>query len=227
MNIFEEGQVLLINKPYEWTSFDVVNKLRGLMKVKKVGHAGTLDPLATGLLIICTGSYTKRINDYMGLEKEYAGSMIVGASTPTFDLESIPENFHSIDHITAELIYNTSTTFIGEILQVPPIHSAVKKEGRRAYELARQGEDVQLAARRISIKAFTITNIQLPEVHFQVVCSPGTYIRSLANDFGKALGCGAYLHSLCRTRIGEFSLADALTMNQATEWIRKGLAQKG
>ena len=227
MNSFEEGQVLLINKPYQWTSFDVVRKLRGLMKVKKVGHAGTLDPLATGLLILCTGAFTKRINEYMAQEKEYTGSLILGATTPTYDRESIPANFQHTDRITTEQIHHAAKGFIGEILQVPPIHSAIKKDGMRAYELARQGEDIKLEPRKIEIKSFTITNIQMPSVEFSVVCSTGTYIRSLAHDFGNVLGCGAYLESLCRTRIGNFLLSDALSMTEATELIRKKLTQNG
>jgi tRNA pseudouridine55 synthase len=227
MNIFEEGQILLINKPYEWTSFDVVRKLRGMMKIKKVGHAGTLDPLATGLLILCTGKFTKRINEYMAQEKEYTGIITLGATTPTFDLESTPENFQSTDHLTDELIHRTIERFTGEIFQVPPIHSAIKKEGQRAYHLARQGEQINLQPRRILIPEFVITSILLPQVHFRVVCSTGTYIRSLANDFGKALGCGAYLSSLCRTRIGNFLLSDAMTIEEAGEFIRQKSYQNG
>lgn len=227
MNIFEQGQVLLINKPYDWTSFDVVRKLRSLMKIKKVGHAGTLDPLATGLLILCTGAFTKKINEYMAQEKEYTGSFILGATTPTYDLESKPSDFKPVDHITEEDIHLATRSFTGEILQVPPIHSAIKKDGIRAYELARLGEEIKLEPREVFVKDFSITNIQKPEVHFRVVCSTGTYIRSLANDFGKALGCGAYLNSLCRTRIGNFLLKDALTIEQATELIRERLSQKG
>lgn len=224
MKFFEDGQVLLIDKPYEWTSFDVVRKLRGLMRVKKVGHAGTLDPLATGLLILCTGAFTKKINEYMAQEKEYTGSMIIGASTPTYDLESAPADFKPIEDITVEIIQASTESFKGEILQVPPIHSAIKKQGVRAYELARQGEKLELDARRIFIKEFEITNIQLPELQFRVVCSTGTYIRSLVNDYGKALGCGAYLSGLCRTRIGNFRLQDALTIDQAATMIREKLS---
>ena len=219
--------MLLINKPYGWTSFDVVRKLRGLMKVKKVGHAGTLDPLATGLLILCTGAFTKRISEFMTQEKEYTGSFVLGAITATYDLESSTANFQSTENITAEKIHNTANSFIGEIFQVPPIHSAIKKDGMRAYELARQGEEIKLEPRKIVIKDFAITDIQIPEVNFRVVCSTGTYIRSLANDFGKALGCGAYLGNLSRTRIGKFLLADALSMNEATDFIREKIIQNG
>src|ERR1700722_19707292 len=213
-NKFEKGQVLLINKPLQWTSFDVVRKIRNLTKTKKVGHAGTLDPLATGLLIICTGKFTKRINEFMSQEKEYTGTLILGAITPTYDLESAPENLKDFSFVTNELIYETTKTFTGEILQIPPIHSAIKKDGRRVYELARKGVDVVLEPRKITIKEFEITNIELPEIKFRVVCTTGTYMRSLANDFGAELGCGAYLSSLCRTRIGEFSVTQSMTMEE-------------
>jgi tRNA pseudouridine55 synthase len=223
-NIFETGQVLLINKPYDWTSFDVVRKIRSMVRIKKVGHAGTLDPLATGLLILCTGKFTKRINEYMAQEKEYTGTFVLGATTPTYDLESIPENFAGYNFITPGLLQETTKQFTGLIYQVPPMHSAIKKEGRRVYELARRGETIELEPRKIEIKEFEITKVELPEVHFRVVCSTGTYIRSLAHDFGKALGCGAYLGSLCRTRIGNFSLEDAMTIEEAGKYIE---LQKG
>ena len=213
MNKFEEGQILLIDKPLQWTSFDVIRRIRHLIRVKKVGHAGTLDPLATGLLIICTGKFTKRINEYMSREKEYTGIFTLGATTPTYDLESKPENFRSLEKISEETIKSTAHSFLGEIMQVPPAHSAIKVEGRRVYELARKGKEVKLEPRRVFIKEFEITAIELPCVHFRVVCSTGTYIRSLANDFGETLTCGAYLSSLCRTRIGEFKVEDALSIN--------------
>lgn len=219
-NIFESGQVLLINKPFEWTSFDVVKKIRNLVRIKKVGHAGTLDPLATGLLIVCTGKFTKRINEYMAQEKEYAGSFTLGASTPTYDLESEPENFKSIDHLTNEIICSTTKKFIGEVMQVPPAHSAIKVEGKRVYKLARQGKEVKLEPRKITIKKFEITAIELPLVEFRVVCSTGTYIRSLAHDFGEVLGCGAYLSRLSRTRIGGFTLDEAMTIHEFEEKIK-------
>ena len=215
INVFEEGQVLLIDKPIEWTSFDVVRKIRNLIRIKKVGHAGTLDPLATGLLIVCTGKFTKRINEYMAQEKEYTGSFTLGATTPTYDLESEPVNFKNIVLITQEEILNTAKQFKGEIMQVPPAHSAIKIDGKRGYELARQGKEVKIEARKIEIKEFEITKIEMPVVFFRVVCTTGTYIRSLANDFGEALGCGAYLSSLCRTRIGDSKLDAAKTM---IEW---------
>lgn len=209
---FAEGAALLIDKPLEWTSFDAVRKIRNLVKIKKVGHAGTLDPLATGLLIICTGKFTKKINEYMAREKEYTGTFTLGATTPTYDLESEPENFKAVDGITSEQIEAAIQKFTGEIEQVPPIHSAIKKDGKRVYELARKGVDVKLDPRKITIKEFSVDASALPVVSFRVVCSTGTYIRSLANDFGAVLGCGAYLSSLCRTRIGEFLLENAISI---------------
>jgi len=213
-NTYEEGKVLLIDKPFRWTSFDVIRKIRNVIKVRKVGHAGTLDPLATGLLIVCTGKFTKKINEYMAQEKEYTGTITLGAVTPTYDLESKPEQFLPFDHISLEQLEETAASFTGNIMQVPPIHSAIKKEGKRVYELARRGEDVQLDARPVTIREFEIIKAELPLVHFRVVCSTGTYIRSLANDSGARLGCGGHLSSLCRTRIGEFLLKDALTMEE-------------
>ena len=180
---FEEGRVLLINKPMHWTSFDAVKKVRNLIRIKKVGHAGTLDPLATGLLIICTGKFTKRINEFMAEEKEYAGSFTLGATTPTFDLESEPENFKPFNFLTIEEIEKARLSFIGELLQVPPIHSAIKVDGKRVYELARKGEEIILEPRKVIISEFEIVNIDLPIITFRVVCGKGTYIRSLANDF--------------------------------------------
>jgi tRNA pseudouridine55 synthase len=221
MNIFEEGKMLLVNKPMEWTSFDAVKKIRNLIRIKKVGHAGTLDPLATGLLIICTGKFTKRINEYMAQEKEYTGTFTLGSTTPTYDLESVPVNFRDTSSITEENIFNATKQFIGEIMQVPPAHSAIKIDGKRVYELARQGIEVKIEPRKITIKEFEITKIEMPDVSFKVVCTTGTYIRSLANDFGAALGCGAYLSSLCRTRIGDHKLTDAKTMTEWEEEIKK------
>jgi tRNA pseudouridine55 synthase len=218
-NMFEEGQVLLINKPLEWTSFDVVRKIRNTIKIKKVGHAGTLDPLATGLLILCTGKFTKRINEYMAQEKEYTGTFTFGSTTPTYDLESEPIDFKDYSSITPEQLQAIAKQFTGDLLQVPPMHSAIKKDGVRVYELARKGQTIELEPRKIVIKAFEFTKIELPVVHFRVVCSTGTYIRSLANDVGQAAGCGAHLSSLCRTRIGEFTLEKAMSMEQALEWI--------
>jgi tRNA pseudouridine55 synthase len=204
-----EGQVLLINKPLTWTSFDVISKLRKIFKIKKIGHAGTLDPLATGLLIVCTGKFTKKINEYMGMEKEYTGTITLGATTPTYDLESEPENLKTLDGLTEAHIGAATLPFTGAILQTPPAHSAIKMGGKRVYELARAGQEVKMQPRPVTISVFEITRIALPEVDFRVVCSTGTYIRSLANDFGAALGVGGYLSALRRTRIGEFWVRDA------------------
>ncbi|ULQ57205.1 tRNA pseudouridine(55) synthase TruB [Flavihumibacter rivuli] len=226
-NPFAEGKVLLIDKPLDWTSFDVVRKIRNMVRIKKVGHAGTLDPLASGLLIVCTGKFTKRINEYMAREKEYTGSFTLGAVTPTYDLESEPVPINDLSEFDPAAILSTTYQFTGDIMQVPPIHSAIKINGKRVYELARKGKDVQLEPRPVTISAFEITSIELPLVHFRVVCSTGTYIRSLANDFGAALGCGAYLSSLRRTRIGEFSVKDAMTMEAAETYIRGVIPQKG
>lgn len=212
---------MLINKPYDWTSFDVVRKIRNLIKIKKIGHAGTLDPLATGLLILCTGKFTKRINEFMAAEKEYTGVFTLGAITPTYDLESEPTAFKEYAHITNNDLMERASRLTGEIMQVPPIHSAIKKDGKRVYELARKGLEVQLEPRKVTIKEFELREISLPLVHFRIVCSTGTYIRSMANDFGALLGCGAYLSSLCRTRIGEYLLSDAMDMNTAEKWINE------
>lgn len=212
---------MLVNKPLEWTSFDAVRKIRGLVRIKKVGHAGTLDPLATGLLIICTGKFTKKINEYMAQEKEYTGTFTLGATTPTYDLESKPGDFKDIHSITEKEIHAATKQFFGEIMQVPPAHSAIKIDGKRVYELARQGKEVKIEPRKITIKEFEITKVEMPVVSFKVVCSTGTYIRSLAHDFGAALGCGAYLSSLCRTRIGEHKLEDAKTMSEWEDEIKK------
>ncbi len=220
-NTFEEGKVLLINKPLHWTSFDAVRKIRNLIRIKKVGHAGTLDPLATGLLIICTGKFTKKINEYQAQEKEYTASFTLGAVTPTYDLESEPQDLKNFDFVTKELLNETVVKFLGEIDQVPPIHSAIKQHGKPVYLAARKGHDVKLEPRKITIKEFEITKIELPNVFIKVVCTTGTYIRSLANDFGEALGCGAYLSSLCRTRIGEFTLENSMTISELEQQIIK------
>jgi len=219
--IFEEGQMLLIDKPLRWTSFDVVQKLRNIIRIKKIGHAGTLDPLATGLLIICTGKFTKRINEYMAQEKEYTGTFTLGATTPTYDLESEPVNFKSIDKISGEDMEEAAKKFTGDIQQVPPAHSAIKVDGKRVYELARQGKEVKLEPRKVTIKEFSLIKIDGPVVFFKVICTTGTYIRSLANDFGAALGCGAYLSSLCRTRIGDHSVKDAMTIGAFQEKMKQ------
>ncbi|MGL6269316.1 MAG: tRNA pseudouridine(55) synthase TruB [Chitinophagaceae bacterium] len=209
---YAEGKVLLIDKPLTWTSFDAVKKIRILTRISKIGHAGTLDPLATGLLIICTGKFTKKINEYMAREKEYTGSFTLGATTPTYDRETEPTDFKPFDHISDVQIQDATKPFTGEIFQIPPIHSAIKIEGKPAYVMARKGQDVKMEPRKVTISTFEITAINLPVVNFRVVCTTGTYIRSLAYDFGQALGCGAYLSSLCRTRIGEFRVEDAVSL---------------
>jgi len=214
---FKNGQVLLIDKPLTWTSFQVVNKLRWSIrqafniKKIKVGHAGTLDPLATGLLVICTGKMTKQINTFQGQEKEYTGTFVLGGTTPSFDLETEVNETFPTEHITDDLIHATTQQFIGKIDQFPPVFSAIKKDGKRLYEFARAGEDVEIKSRQVEITEFEITQISNLELHFRVVCSKGTYIRSLAHDFGKALDSGAHLSSLRRTRIGDFKVEDAMT----------------
>ncbi|MFY7965588.1 MAG: tRNA pseudouridine(55) synthase TruB [Chitinophagaceae bacterium] len=222
LSSFAEGKVLLINKPLHWTSFDAVRKIRYLVRIPKVGHAGTLDPLASGLLIICTGKFTKKINEYMGMEKEYTGTITIGSTTPTYDLEGEPENIKDVSHITPEKILETTKQFIGNILQMPPQHSAIKKDGKRLYESARQGIEVKVDPRPVNIKEFSITNIDGAVLSFKVVCGTGTYIRSLANDFGAALGVGGHLSKLCRTRIGNFNLEDAITPEEFEEALKKG-----
>ena len=217
---FEEGKVLLFDKPLRWTSFDLVRKVRNLIRIKKVGHAGTLDPLATGLLIVCTGKFTKKINEYMGMEKEYVGTFTLGSTTPSFDLETEPTDFKDTSHLTEEAIIEATKQFTGDIMQMPPQHSAIKKDGKPLYLSARQGIEVKVDARPVTIKEFVITKIEMPIVHFKVVCSTGTYIRSLANDFGAALGVGGYMSSLCRTRIGTFKNEDALTIEQFEQEVR-------
>jgi tRNA pseudouridine55 synthase len=218
-----EGKVLLIDKPLKWTSFDMVKKVRWLTKIMKVGHAGTLDPLATGLLIICTGKYTKQINDYMGMPKEYTGNLVLGATTASYDLEQEPENFKSIkdiEAITELAIQEATKQFIGTILQMPPQHSAIKKDGKRLYESARQGIEVKVDPRQITIEQFEITKIDLPNIEFRVLCSTGTYIRSLVHDFGQALGVGAYMSGLRRTKIGTFNVEDAMQWEDLEQEIK-------
>lgn len=210
----DEGRVLLIDKPYRWTSFDVVNKLRYVLKIKKIGHAGTLDPLATGLLIICVGRMTKRIEEYMGLEKEYTGTLVVGQTTPSHDLETEVSAAQDISLITREMIVEASRNFLGEISQLPPMHSAIRVGGKRAYSFARKGNDVELKPRTVHVHDFEITDVRLPEVDFRIVCSKGTYIRSIVRDMGTTLGVGAYLSVLRRTRIGSFSIDDAVAVEK-------------
>ncbi|MFN0188893.1 MAG: tRNA pseudouridine(55) synthase TruB [Bacteroidia bacterium] len=207
-----EGEVLLINKPLTWTSFDVVNKVRWLSKAKKVGHAGTLDPLATGLLILCSGKKTKTIELIQSDEKEYTGTFYLGATTPSFDLETEIDQQFDISHLTEEAIRNTFKKFTGDIQQIPPMHSAIKQGGKRAYVSARKGETLELPPRSLSIPEFELTGCELPLIHFRVVCSKGTYIRAFARDIGQDLGVGAYLHALCRTRIGNYFLKDAYSI---------------
>ncbi len=214
-----DGQVILINKPLGWTSFDVIKRIRIITKISKVGHAGTLDPLASGLLIICTGKFTKKINEYMGMEKEYTGSFTLGATTASFDKEKQPENFKDIFHLSEENIRAATKVFTGEIMQMPPQFSAIKKNGERMYISARKGEYVKIEPRKVTVSEFEITKIKLPEIYFKIVCSTGTYIRSIANDFGAALNVGAYLSSLERTRIGNFELKDALTPDEFEQKI--------
>ena len=212
--------MLLVDKPLGWTSFDVVRKLRVLVRTGKIGHAGTLDPLATGLLILCTGKFTKRINDYMAQEKEYTGTITLGASTPTYDLESEPVAVRDPSFVTPAILGEViAAQFTGEIMQIPPAHSAIKVGGRRVYELARKGVEVKLEARRVTIKEFAVTRFELPVVEFRVVCTTGTYIRSLANDLGAVLGCGGYLSALRRTRIGEYTVEQAMNMEAAQKYI--------
>ena len=215
-NHTESGRVLLINKPFEWTSFDVVNKLRYRLKIKKIGHAGTLDPLATGLLIVCTGKMTKRIEEFMGLEKEYTGKFILGKATPSHDLETKVSEEKDISGLTDDRIHKATAAFTGNIQQLPPMHSAIRIGGKRAYQFARKGQEIELKHREVEVMTFEITQIQLPEASFRIVCSKGTYIRSIARDFGNALGVGAYLTDLCRTRIGDFRLDNALTIDEVT-----------
>ena len=213
---YKEGQVILIDKPLEWTSFQAVNKVRWLIRKSfgikkiKVGHAGTLDPLATGLLIICTGKFTKKIDTFQAQEKEYTGTFTLGATTPSYDLETEIDKTFDISEITSEKIHEATTQFIGEIQQQPPVFSALKKEGKRLYEFARSGEEVEIPFRTVTISEFEITKVELPNIDFRVVCSKGTYIRSLAHDFGKALNNGAHLSALRRTKIGEFSVENAV-----------------
>lgn len=226
---FYTGEMLLIDKPYTWSSFQAVNKLKHVIKhhpsltvngikVKpKIGHAGTLDPLATGLLIVCTGKKTKTITGLMGMEKEYTGTFFLGATTPCYDLEKPVDQIYATEHITEKIILNTAQSFIGIQQQVPPLFSAVMVNGQRAYELARQGIDTELKSREIEIKEFEITGIRFPEVDFRIVCSKGTYIRSIARDFGLALNSGAHLTKLCRTRIGQYKIKDALSPQDFSE----------
>jgi tRNA pseudouridine55 synthase len=205
----DQDRLLLVNKPYEWTSFDVVKKLRGKLKIKKIGHAGTLDPLATGLLIICSGKMTKQIDNYQGMEKEYTGTLVLGQVRPSHDMETDVTETKDISHISKEMIVSATKQLTGDIMQTPPLHSAIKIEGKRAYAFARKGKEKKLEPRPVNVSLFDITKINLPEVEFRIVCSKGTYIRSLVRDVGESLGVGAYMSALCRTRIGEYKLEEA------------------
>lgn len=224
MTDFQAGQILLIDKPLDWTSFDVVNKLRNALKLKygkiKVGHAGTLDPKATGLLLICTGKFTKTIDELQGLEKEYTGTFFLGATTECYDTERPVNAVFPTEHITDELIHATARTFLGDQMQMPPAHSAIKIDGKTAYNLARKGKTVELKARPVQISAFEITRIDMPYVDFRVQCSKGTYIRSLAHDFGQRLNSGAYLSALRRTAIGHYRVEDATDLETLVHYIR-------
>ena len=230
---FLAGETLLVDKPQGWTSFDVVNKIRyklkHRLKVKKikVGHAGTLDPMATGLLIICTGRYTKKLAEFQGLPKEYIGTLRLGGTTPSYDAESDVEESFPVNHITPELLEQARRQFLGDIEQVPPMFSAIKVDGQPLYKKARKGEMVEIEPRPVTIFEFSLTRIELPEVDFLVRCSKGTYIRSLAHDFGKALKSGAYLTALRRTRIGEFRIEDAWELEDLVEFLEEVPAPAG
>ncbi|WP_419212842.1 tRNA pseudouridine(55) synthase TruB [Maribacter sp. X9] len=216
---FLNGQVLLIDKPLGWSSFQAVNKLKWAIRKKfslkkfKIGHAGTLDPLATGLLVICTGKFTKKITEYQGQEKEYTGIITLGATTPSYDLETKVDHTYPTDHITSELIHSTTNQFIGELEQAPPVFSALKKDGKRLYELAREGKSVEISKRKVTVRTFEITQINDLDVHFRIACSKGTYIRSIAHDFGTALNSGGHLTALRRTKIGDFTVDIAQNPN--------------
>ena len=217
---FPEGEILLINKPLKWTSFDVVNKIRWLLQRKlglkniKVGHAGTLDPLATGLLIVCTGKFTKKMVTYQAMEKEYTGTITLGATTPSFDLETTIDKTFSVEHISEKIVLSTAKEFTGTFNQVPPLYSAKKIDGERAYEKARRGEVIEVKPNEVTITEFEITAIRMPEVDFRIVCSKGTYIRSIAHDFGKALKSGGYLSALCRSGIGSFNISQSFSVEE-------------
>jgi tRNA pseudouridine55 synthase len=224
---FLNGEVILVDKPFNWTSFQVVNKIRWMIKTTlgikkiKVGHAGTLDPMASGLLILCTGKMTKQIEQFMGQEKEYVGTFSLGATTPSYDLETEINQYFPIEHIDKKLLENTLTQFTGIIDQQPPVFSALKKEGKRLYEFAREGQEVEVPSRKVTIRNFEITQINFPEIDFKVNCSKGTYIRSLAHDFGKSLNSGAYLSLLRRTRIGKYSIDNAIQIEDFEKLLEK------
>ena len=214
------GEVFLIDKPLEWTSFDVVKKVRNALKIKKVGHAGTLDPLATGLLIVCAGKKTKSIDSFMGQEKEYTGTFVLGKTTESFDREKEIIEVADPFHLTLEDVKSAVTELTGDILQIPPMHSAIKVDGKRVYESARKGIEVKMEPRQVTVSEFEITRFELPEIDFRIVCSKGTYIRSLARDLGEMLEVGAYMSALTRTRIGEFRLEEAEDLTTLVERIK-------
>lgn len=219
---FKNGQILVFDKPLEWTSFQLVNKVRWLIKKNcgikkiKVGHAGTLDPLATGVLVICTGKFTKKIPELQGQQKEYTGTFTFGGTTPSYDLETEVDQTFSVEHLTEEKLKKATAQFTGEIEQYPPVFSALKKDGKRLYEYARNGEEVKIDPRKVTISSFELTDIQLPKIDFKVSCSKGTYIRSLAHDFGKAVESGAHLSALKRTKSGDFFIEDAYNLETFT-----------
>jgi tRNA pseudouridine55 synthase len=220
---YEEGRVILIDKPSEWTSFDVVNKIRKTIRVKKVGHAGTLDPLATGLLIICTGKMTKQIDTYQAQEKEYTGRIVLGKTTPSFDRETPVDAEFDIGHVTPEMVTEAAQRFVGLIEQIPPMYSAVRVDGKRMYVQARKGRTFEIPARQVTISHFDVTDVNLPYLDFRVVCSKGTYIRSLVRDLGVALGAGAYLGELRRTRIGAFRVDEAQTISDFVQQFQQSV----
>jgi tRNA pseudouridine55 synthase len=224
---FERGEIIPVNKPYHWTSFDVIGSVRGFFRKElgiaklKVGHAGTLDPLATGLLLLCTGPATKRIEEIQELEKEYTGTLVLGATTPCFDLEKPVDKLYKVGHISTSALAEAAKGLTGAIMQVPPVFSAIKVNGKRAYKSARSGEALELSARPVIVREFEITRIALPEVDFRICCSKGTYIRSIARDFGIALNSGAYLSALCRTRIGSYRLDEAWSITSLKNELKK------
>lgn len=220
----DEAEVILLNKPLTWTSFDAVNKLKHGAKIKKIGHAGTLDPLATGLLVVCTGKMTKQIDGIQAQQKEYTGTLVLGKTTPSVDLESDFDGEYPTQHITQELMNEAVDKLTGHVVQLPPIYSAVKINGKRAYDLARQGKDVEVKPRTVQVYEFEIDTERFPEIDFRIVCSKGTYIRSMVRDFGELLRSGAYMASLCRTRIGDYKLEDAW---EITDFVAHKRTQKG
>lgn len=220
MNQKYNDKVLLIDKPYKWTSFDVVNKIRYAGKFKKVGHAGTLDPLATGLLILCSGKLTKSIETYQAQVKEYTGKLILGKTTPSFDLETEVDHEYPTEHIKKDMLASVKESFMGKIQQIPPVFSAIKVNGKRAYESAREGKEIELKSREVEISLFEIDDVNFPEISFKIVCSKGTYIRSIVRDFGQRLDSGAYMSELRRTKIGDFSVDDALSVEDMVQEIK-------